>query len=254
MGCLGIFLVCGRSDDLVGTAVGLSLRVGSWNVVGHDYTALTGDLRICAHPPQISRGLESSPAPRPLSRALWRSVLEARAHTEPFGWWHRSRTVIGATAARSSGGGRGTRRAALQSNRQGTEGSRRTRSSPGARWEVGEAGGGAKRRDDHGEARPTTGKTGSIPAIGASRLGLLGGEDADEAAVLPSGPAELGEAGSHGDLRMEEASGRSRIRCAGMPSSTFAPSYRNYTPSWPARSSWCRLRRPCTNQLLADGP
>jgi hypothetical protein len=26
----------------------------------------------------------------------------------------------------------------------------------------------------------------------------------------------------------------------GMPSSNFAPSFRNNTPSWPARSSWCR--------------
>jgi hypothetical protein len=73
--------------------------------------------------------------------------------------------------------------------------------------EVSEAGGGPKRwhGHGHGKAWPAARKTGSIPVIGTSRLALLGEEGPDEVAVLPSGPAELGEAGSHGDLWMEEA-------------------------------------------------
>jgi hypothetical protein len=33
---------------------------------------------------------------------------------------------------------------------------------------------------------------------------MLGGEDADEVVVLPSGPVQLEEAGCHGDLRAGE--------------------------------------------------
>jgi hypothetical protein len=40
----------------------------------------------------------------------------------------------------------------------------------------------------------------------ASRLALLGGEDADEVTVLLRGSAELGDAGSHSDFRTEKAS------------------------------------------------
>jgi hypothetical protein len=168
----------------------------------------------------------------------------------------RSRTVIGATAARlSGGGGRDTRRGGATEQQAGNGG---VQEDQKLTWS---ALGRSARREVVRSDGMTTAKLGQLRGrlalfrqIGAFWLALLGGEDADEAAVLPSGPAELGEAGSHGDLRMEEASGRSRIQCAGMPSSTFAPSYRNYTPSWPARSSWCRLRRPCTNRLLADGP